>query len=43
MIKALITDFIDYGLSVAWFNFRFTLGYKIGGLTSATSARSRRD
>lgn len=26
-----------WGLRVAWANFRFTLGYRVGGFTSAST------
>ena len=32
----LIHDIREWGLAVAWHNFRFKLGYRIGGFTSAS-------
>ena len=34
-MKTFIRDMREWGLATAWHNARFTLGYHIGGFTSA--------
>jgi hypothetical protein len=34
-MRIFFSDVRKYGLLVAWWNFRFNLGYRIGGFTSA--------
>lgn len=38
-IRFFASEYQHYGFRVAWHNFRFELGYKIGGFTSAYKSK----
>lgn len=40
MIREFFNDWKRWTLKTAWHNFRWNLGYKIGGFTSAYKRRS---
>ena len=38
-MRTFIHDAREWGVKIAWSNFRFQLGYRIGGFTSASRRR----